>query len=214
VEEAEASFRLEDDGFERNVTRRSFLMRKKLIWVAVAAAIVVTPALIGVLALGGDDSRRSGALIQPGTGGYELVLAGLNTNGQALKLESYSWGGNAPIDAATGAASGRAKLSELSVSKKVDSATPLLMKGLTLGTKYPTATLTLYKGEKTQKYMEYKLTNVTISSVQHGGAADDIPNEQVSFAYTKLETTVEDQDGDGKVTTNTMTWDLQAAKAQ
>jgi type VI secretion system Hcp family effector len=214
VEEVEASFRLENDGFERIVTRRSFLMRKKLIWAAVVAALVVTPALIGVLALGGDDSRRSGALIQPGTGGYELVLAGLNTGGQAIKVDSYSWGGSAAFDAATGATSGRAKVTELQISKKVDSATPLLMKGLSLGTRYPTATLTLSKGEKTQKYMEYKLTNVIISSVQHGGSADDVPNEQVAFAYSKLESMVEDRDSDGKVTTNAFVWDLQATKSQ
>jgi type VI secretion system secreted protein Hcp len=189
-------------------------MRKKLIWGAAVAALVVTPALIGVFALGGDDSRRSGALIQPGTGGQELVLGGLNTGGQAINVESYSWGGSAAIDTATGAASGRAKATELSISKKIDSATPLLMKGLSQGTKYPSATLTLYKGEKAQKYMEYKLTNVIISSVQHGGSADEVPNEQVSFAYSRLESTVEDRDGDGKMTTNTMVWDLQATKAQ
>jgi type VI secretion system secreted protein Hcp len=189
-------------------------MRKKLLWAAVVVALVATPAVVGVLALGGDDSRRSGALIQPGTGGYELLIAGLPPSGQAMQVQSYSWGGSAPTVFSSGSLtrSGAARMTELSIAKKIDSASPLLIKGLVAGTRYASATLTLYKGERAEKYMEYKMTNVLISSVQHGGTADDVPAENVSFVFERLETNVEDKDEGGKVQANTYTWDVNALK--
>lgn len=192
-------------------------MQRKIIWALVALVVIAAPAVIGLVALGGDNSssaRRAGALVQSGTGGYELKIANLPPTGEALKIDSYSWGGSATSSIATGIARSTAPVStELSVARKVDSASPLLIKGLVGGTRYPTATLTLYKGgEKPLRYIEYKMTDVVISSVQHSGSADDVPTENVTLAFARIETLVEDSQ-DGKVqASNTFGWNIAALK--
>lgn len=174
-------------------------MRKKMLWAAAVAVVIVTPALVGLLVVRGDDGRRTGALIQSGVGGgYQLEIAGLPPSGEAMVIQAYSWGGTANATFGPSLTPGRAQIADLQVTKKVDKASPLLFKGLTNGTHFASATLTLYKGgEKPQKYMEYKMTDVLITSVQHGGSADDVPAENVSLAYEQLEITVEDKDEGG-----------------
>ncbi len=62
--------------------------------------------------------------------------------------------------------------------------------------------------------MTYQMTDVLITSVQHGGSADEVPTEQVSLAYAKLQVTVKDIDESGAATSQTtFLYDLISAKA-
>lgn len=188
-------------------------MRKKMLWAAVAV-LVATPALVGLLVVRGDEGRRTGALIQPGAGGgYQLEIAGLPPSGEAMVIQAYSWGGSANATLATGLTAGRAQIADLQVTKKVDKASPLLFKGLVNGAHFANATLTLYKGgERPVKYMEYKMTDVLITSVQHGGSADDVPTESVSLAYEQLEIAVEDKEEGGAPAPTTYQYNLAQTK--
>ena len=194
-------------------------MRKKAIWGTVLAVLVATPAVLGLVLLGGDDdssSRRAAALVAVGTGGgYELVVSGLTPPGEAADVLSYSWGAsNNASFASTGLTSGRAQFENLQITKKVDIASPNFGKAVAMGSHYPSATLTLYSGsEKPTAYMIYKMTDVLITGVQHGGSANDMPTEQVSLNYAKLEVTHKELD-EGTVKRQTLfAYDVAAAKA-
>lgn len=192
-------------------------MRKKAIWGTVLAVLVATPAVLGlVLARGDDDSssRRAAALVAVGTGGYELVVSGLTPSGEAADVLSYSWGANNNASfGSTGFTSGRAQFESLQITKKVDIASPNFGKAVATGAHYPSATLTLYSaGEKPTAYMIYTMTDVLITSVQHGGSANDMPTEQVSLNYAKLQVTHKEL-AEGTVKRQTLfSYDLAAAK--
>jgi type VI secretion system secreted protein Hcp len=176
-------------------------MRQKILWVAAALVLIGIPAVIGLIALGDDGDRRSAALVQEGAGGYQLVIPGITATGQAIEVLSFSWGGTANATVGTGGlTAGRAQFGDLQITKKVDTASPLLGMGLSKGTHYPSAKLTLYKGSAAPaEYMIYTMTDVLITSLQHGGSADEVPSEQISLAYAKLQVTAKDVRDDGKV---------------
>jgi type VI secretion system secreted protein Hcp len=175
----------------------------------------LTLLLIGALGVGGltacmsddgDDAReqrRQAALEEPGVpsraeGGYQLVIDALDK--QAIDVLSYNWGVTNPASvSSTGAASGKASFNDFRFTKKIDKVSPLLFKGAASGVHYPKATLTLYRSASgsPQKYMTYVLEDVLISAVEHGGNTADVPTEQVSLAYAKLTTIVDDVDPEG-----------------
>jgi type VI secretion system secreted protein Hcp len=196
-------------------------MRRKAIWGIVVAVLVATPAVLGLVLVRGDDSssRRAAALVAVGTGaGYELVVSGLTPSGEAAEVLAYSWGASSNATfGAGGFTTGRAQFEALQITKKVDIASPNFGKAVAMGTHYPSATLTLYsggsEGTKPNAYMIYKMTDVLITSVQHGGSANDLPTEQISLNYAKLEVTHKEL-AEGTVKRQTLfTYDLAAAKA-
>jgi type VI secretion system secreted protein Hcp len=199
-------------------------MQKKILWVAAALVLIATPAVIGLVALrGGDESssssRRAAALVQTGTGGgYQLVVSGLTPAGEAAEVLSYSWGANSNASiSSTGFTSSKAQFADLHVTKKVDVASPNFGKAVATGTHYPSATLTLYKsaeGSKPIGYMIYQMTDVLITRVNHGGSADDMPTEEISLAYAKLQVTHKQLSEAGAVERQTLfSYDLSTAKA-
>ena len=70
-------------------------------------------------------------------------------------------------------------------------------------------------GDK-QKYMEYKMSDVLVSSVRPGGsskAGETLPLEEVSFNYGKIEITYTQTDQTGKPKGDVKAnWDLSANK--
>jgi type VI secretion system secreted protein Hcp len=195
-------------------------MRRKAIWGIVLAVLVATPAVLGLVLVRGDDSssRRAAALVAVGTGGYELVVSGLTPSGEAADVLSYSWAASSNATfGSTGYTTGKAQFEVLQITKKVDIASPNFGKAVATGAHYPSATLTLYsgggEGAKPTAYMIYKMTDVLITGVQHGGNANDLPTEQVSLNYAKLEVTHKELE-DGTVKRQTLfAYDLAAAKA-
>jgi type VI secretion system secreted protein Hcp len=171
-------------------------MRRKALWGLLALALIVTPAVIGLIVIGGDSGRNQAALVQEGgPTAYQLTIAGITPAGQAIDVKSFSWGvsnGATIGSATTGAGAGKAKFDELVITKKIDEMSPLLYKAVAVGTGAPTAVLKLYKaGEKPISYMTYTMKQVFVSSLKHAGTADDVPNEQVTliFGSNVLETT-------------------------
>jgi type VI secretion system secreted protein Hcp len=93
-----------------------------------------------------------------------------------------------------GAASAeRANHQDFSIVKTLDKASPKLMLACCTGEHIGEVILELCRatGDK-QKYMEYKLTDVIVSSVRPGGSSkggETLPLEEVSFNYGKIEWT-------------------------
>jgi type VI secretion system secreted protein Hcp len=139
-----------------------------------------------------------------------------------IEVLSYNWGVAQPSGGArsTGgaASSGRVDVHDFSIVHVLDKASPKLFLSCCKGEhiKNVTMELCLATGDK-QKYMEYKMTDVLITSVRPGGAAqggEPRPLEEVSLNFGKIElgyTVTNKKTGkpEGDVKSN---WDMVANK--
>jgi type VI secretion system secreted protein Hcp len=114
-----------------------------------------------------------------------------------IEILSYSVGATQRATGSSssgGARSGeRADLSDFTIVKTIDKASPKLWFSVCKGDHIKEVTLQLHRatGDK-QKYMEYKLSDVLVSSIRPGGSSqggESLPLEEVSFNYGKIELT-------------------------
>jgi type VI secretion system secreted protein Hcp len=111
----------------------------------------------------------------------------------------------------------RANFHPFVVVKGLDKASPKLALGCADGTHYTTATLEICRaGGDKQPYMEYKMTDVMVSSIESGGNSqgEQIPTERITLSYGKIEwkytmTKVAGGQGSGNVAAG---WDLKTNK--
>jgi len=108
-----------------------------------------------------------------------------------IELMSYSHGVSqmAGGDRSTGGAAsgGRCDHQDLSIVKTLDKASPTLDLFCCNGTHIKNVVVELCRATgKKEKYMEYKMEDVIISSVSIGGGGGGIPTESVSFNYGKM----------------------------
>ncbi len=95
-----------------------------------------------------------------------------------------------PSSTGTGGSAGRTSFHDFVITKALDRATPRLAVACASGQHVRSATLVLRRaGKSEQPFMEYKLTDVLITSIRpHWGSVDPtIPLEEVSFSYGKIE---------------------------
>ncbi len=119
-----------------------------------------------------------------------------------IEVLSYSWGLSQPHagsrSSGGAAAAERVNLQDLSIVKTLDKASPKLFLSCCKGEHIPSVKLELCRatGDK-QKYQEYKLSDVIVSSVRPGGSAhggEQLPLEEVSFNFGKIELTYTETD--------------------
>lgn len=179
---------------------------RKIIWLVAAVALIAIPAVIGLVALRGDDSsseaRRAGALVPAGGAtAYQLQLIPGTAEGKdAIELESFSWGATNPTDigsATGGAGAGKIKFNALHITKKVDKASPLLFKQSASGAHYSKAILTLRKPGEKNPYMTYTMETVFVTNVNHGGSSPAVATEEITFVFGKLTIQSVDRNPDG-----------------
>jgi type VI secretion system secreted protein Hcp len=108
-----------------------------------------------------------------------------------IEILSFSFGVSnmGSGDVGLGSGSSRSSLSDLSIMKHVDKASPGLFLGCCVGTSYPTATLTIRKagGDDPVEYLKYDMAEVFISSVQTAGSdGGGIATESVSLNFSKM----------------------------
>jgi type VI secretion system secreted protein Hcp len=138
-----------------------------------------------------------------------------------IEVVSYSWGVDQPQSSSASSigslSAERANFAPFVVVKAIDKASPKLALGCAGGDHYPNAILQICRaGGDKQVYMEYKMTDVMVSSFRPGGTnhGSDIPLEEVSFVYGKIEwkytqTKVAGGAGSGNVAAG---WDLKTNK--
>ncbi len=135
-----------------------------------------------------------------------------------IEILSFNWGvsqmASGSASSAGGGSSQRADFQDLSIVKELDMASPLLNKACWGGQHIGKVTLQLNRaaGAKRQKYMEYVMENVIISSVSIGGGGGGVPTESLTFNYGKITTTYTKQarkggGGAGEVPAG---WDLES----
>ena len=111
-----------------------------------------------------------------------------------IEVLSFSCGVDQPASASASSSgnlsSQRADFHPLTISKTLDKASPKLALGAANGEPFASATLQLCRAtDDKQPYMEYKMTDVIISSFRAGGngGSETLPTEEVAFSYGKIE---------------------------
>lgn len=118
-----------------------------------------------------------------------------------IHIESFSWGamnqGSQGVGGGGGA--GKVNVQDFNFVKYVDRSSPDLFLACAGGKHIPTANFVVRKaGEKPLEYLKIKLSDILISSIQHGGSGGgDQLMESLSINFAKIEVEYTPQDAKG-----------------
>jgi type VI secretion system secreted protein Hcp len=107
-----------------------------------------------------------------------------------ITVMSFSWGASqvTSVSGSGGSGAGKADLSDLSIMKNYDSASPSLYKSLLKGEHIKTGVLTAIKsGADGKPFIQISLKELFVTSIQISGSSE-IPMESVSFSYNEIKT--------------------------
>jgi len=121
-----------------------------------------------------------------------------------IKIHSWSWGASqvTSVSGSGGSSSGKASLSEITIMKDYDQASPELFKMLLIGKHIASAVLTAQKatGDTTGKpFLTITFKEVFVTSQQVSGSSE-IPSESVSFSYNEIKVDYSKQNEQGALT--------------
>jgi type VI secretion system secreted protein Hcp len=109
-----------------------------------------------------------------------------------IDVQAFGWGGitSAFADVGSGSGAGKTDVGEVCFVKTVDTATTALVQSTLQGQHIKSADVVFRKagGKEQVEFLKIKMTDILISSYKPGGAGD-LPGEQVSFAFQKMELT-------------------------
>lgn len=126
-----------------------------------------------------------------------------NTRADTIDVLSWSWGmtQSGTTHLGPGAGSGKVAVADISFTKYVDKATPVLMKHCASGKHLENATLYVYKaaGDSPLEYFKLEMETVLVSSYQTGGGGDGLDRivESVSLNFRTFKVTYTQQDATG-----------------
>jgi type VI secretion system secreted protein Hcp len=138
-----------------------------------------------------------------------------------IDIESWSWGETHPVSAGPGGGggggAGKVAMHDFQFVMKLNKASPSLMRACATGQHIKTATLAGRKaGKGQQEYLTFKFYDVLVSSYQTAGSeqSDDVPIDEVSFHFAKVEVEYKPQKPDGSLGPGVpFKYDLKANKA-
>ena len=118
-----------------------------------------------------------------------------------IEVLSWSWGVSqtGTTHRGSGGGAGKANVSDLTITKYVDAASPTVMLACCNGKHFDEVVLTVRKaGEKPLDYLVYTLNEVIITSVQTGGSSgSDQVTESMSLNFAKFKASYQPQDNKG-----------------
>ena len=108
-----------------------------------------------------------------------------------IQIQSFDHGVMQPHDANQGIGAsggrGRGEVSDVSITKLVDKASPLLFLRCCDGQNLKTVKINVIRQvDKKLQYMKYELSNTTVSSATVSAGGDVTPIESVSLNFTKI----------------------------
>ncbi len=120
-----------------------------------------------------------------------LKFEGIEGDGPdgTIPVDSFSWGaarqGGAPIGG--GAATGRAVVSDVVITKVLDKSSPKLFEACATGRHFPSATLSIRSAGERSTFAFLKLSDVSVGAINITGNihGDVFPAEQVSLSFYK-----------------------------
>lgn len=121
-----------------------------------------------------------------------------------IEIDSFSWGvSNAgTMGHGGGGGSGKASFQDFHFTSKVSKASPKLMLAVAKGEHIPRAILFVRKsGGNQQDYYIIRLEDVMVTSYQSsaGGSSGDVPTDQFSLNFSKIEFEYKPQNADGSL---------------
>jgi type VI secretion system secreted protein Hcp len=134
---------------------------------------------------------------------------------KSIEVMSFSWGCSTNVrNIGGGSSSGKVSFADLAFHKVLDKTSPKLFLGCAQGKHIPMVTLTVLKPErdKLEKYLQYELVDVIISSYQIAGNSGDLPFDAVSISFAKIKFTYYVRNADGSVVPVEATWDQKTNK--
>ena len=118
-----------------------------------------------------------------------------------VEIESFSWGATqlGTSSHGTGAGAGKVSMNDFNFVMRINSASPTLFLYCANGKHLKEAKLTCRKaGEKPQDFLLVTMNDVLISSYQTGGSnGGEVPMDQISLNYSKIEIDYLAQDDKG-----------------
>lgn len=131
-----------------------------------------------------------------------------------IEISSFSWGvSNPTISSATGGAgAGKAQFQDFHFTSGLNAASPKLMLSCASGQHIKKAQLFCRKagGESQgQVFLKYELQDLLVSSYQTGGSGQELPTDQFSLNFAKIEFSYSPQKPDGSLDAPVTTgWDI------
>jgi type VI secretion system secreted protein Hcp len=169
-------------------------MKRKITLVGLIAAVAAVVATAAAFAISGGElpaDRTSGHIVIQG-------VVGGDPGSTSIAVESWSWGVNSTADGGGGGGGGgRATLKELSITKTIDKASPVLALKCATGQHIPQVVLTVDRpGGSHAPYLEITLNDVIISGYNPSGSGDALPMEEVTFVFHTIQLTYTTRDGE------------------
>jgi type VI secretion system secreted protein Hcp len=120
-----------------------------------------------------------------------------------IEVLSWSWGvsQSGTTSHGGGGGAGKASFQDLTFTHQIDKASPLLLKACATGQHIKDATITVRKaGKAPQEYLVIKMTDVLVTSVSLGIAAESaVTGESVSLQFAKVDYEYKAQKPDGSL---------------
>lgn len=118
---------------------------------------------------------------------------------EEIVVHGWSWGMAASSALGSAQATGRRSYKNLSVSKRIDSASTSLMSVLATNDEVKEAKLSMRKaGEGQRDFFTIKLSNARVSSLELECGEDGDAIERITFAFTKVQVDYEAQQNTGQ----------------
>lgn len=117
-----------------------------------------------------------------------------------IEVLSWSWGVSNPVSlAGSGAGQGKAHFHDLSLTHKIDKASPALMQACATGVHLKEATITHRKaGKGQQEFLVIKMNDVIVTALADADSSDD-STETVSLAFAKIDVEYRPRKTDGSL---------------
>jgi type VI secretion system secreted protein Hcp len=118
-----------------------------------------------------------------------------------IEVLSWSWGvtQTGTTHSGSGGGAGKANVQDVTITKYLDRASPILLKHCLTGLHVKEAVLTVRKaGGKPLEYLKLKMKEALVSSIQTGGSgSDERLTETVAFNFASVEEEYTPQKADG-----------------
>jgi type VI secretion system secreted protein Hcp len=117
------------------------------------------------------------------------------------EIEITSWSASAATAATTSGKSKGACIKDITFTKTLDKASPLLLANAVSGMNIPAATFVARKaGKDQQEYLKIELKDVIITSVQDAGSTgESVPMESITLGFGSLNLQYKAQKPDGSL---------------
>src|SRR5690606_8982412 len=116
-------------------------------------------------------------------------------------IASFSWGAtqSGTFSAGGGGGAGKVNMQDFHFVMTTNSASPKLMDACATGAHIKKAVLTCRKaGKEQQEFLKVTFSDILVSSYQTGGSqGGDLPTDQISLNFSKLEMDYKEQKSDG-----------------